>query len=70
VYGDGAWADPQMNTLLRISGKPVSVEKMAKGVGELLVDYLQLIDPRAVEEQMQSLDAAGKAKMLNSSLGK
>lgn len=66
---DGPWSDKKMNALLRLSGKPVTIEKLAGGMGNLFVDFFQIVNPAAVEQHLQSLDEAGRAKEIKGSLG-
>lgn len=66
---DGPWLDKKMNALLRLSGKPVTIEKLAGGMGNLFVDFFQMINPAAVEQHLQSLDEAGRAKEIKGSFG-
>jgi hypothetical protein len=66
---DGPWADKKLNLLIRQSGKPASIERLAQGIGELFVDFFQIVDPKSVEEHMQSLDESDRSAMVKSSLG-
>lgn len=48
----GNWPDPELNGLLRISpqgGATPGVREVAEGVGEVLLDYVQIIDPLSFE---------------------
>ncbi|HWB60352.1 MAG TPA: hypothetical protein VG733_12730 [Chthoniobacteraceae bacterium] len=70
LANDGPWNDKKRNLLIRQPGKPASVEKLAQGVGELFVEFFQIVNPKAVEEHMKSLDESARTEMINFSFGK